>query len=902
MELTDGFYMKDLIIWKELDKTGFASKGFEIYPPDLRNAAVNTLHEFEDKLRRMLTTINCRSQWQWSVGSDYKDDLEQYHRTTELSDNKWTKLVRKERYHRYQKRMEEGRLRRERLKLYLSTPIDSKRSAKEFKTPEAKAEYYEATLKALTSFFDTQYHLLQSIFGQGTLIVPMGDKEHYRNHAEFFNPSYLHKNDFDCTTKFDPSESILSNCLKSGIKGNERSDLDDYSFYSDGFFHNILTIKRWPQNTYQSMIYHLTSLQFLDYSVTLNVTPGDLQKEILMEEKDIERLRGDYRSNQKESLLSAINKKKEKIKNLTSGYTYPLQIEFTIRLWAKTREHLTGKTSAFKAAVNMMESAQCFEPQLSTQAINLYSQTVPGWQFGQYTAHALYAESGYAAALIPYSATFTGHLEGADAIYDGDNQNLVGIKNFIGSQPQHGAVFGMSGSGKSALMCDLLSQTEPLYGYTVIIEEGLSYGVYTATMGTVPIVIHSNSTLTINYFDTHGLPLSSDQISNATALVSQMCGQSDSPERENLRYAMIQNYIEALYTDAYEDWIKNNELKIDEIVRFTMACDNYKDEVMPPGSSMVDAYIEFRDLRAEDPESVAEKLEAFTPSEVTRYFKSPETEDRVKSLTFAWFEGEDFPIHSELQEVMLTSPRSSHDKADVKKLATLLSAWSSTGSYGPLFDGYSNITLTGKLAHFELGYISEATPELKKLAAFLITNYTRNHIMALPRKIKKRYVFEEAGRLLNMPGGEKLISEGYAQMRKYGCWIVSIVQQYTQFKTTAIRPIIMGNSKQFLIMKQADRNDLKDLAEVDRGGINLPEITQETIMNYPSPENLPKHDIYSSFTYFHMANLMPKIGTCRNYCSPEMLYCSSSSGEDFDQRMREIKSEEDVVQAIKKYA
>ena len=152
-----------------------------------------------------------------------------------------------------------------------------------------------------------------------------------------------------------------------------------------------------------------------------------------------------------------------------------------------------------------------------------------------------------------------------------------------------------------------------------------------------------------------------------------------------------------------------------------------------------------------------------------------------------------------------------------------------------------------------------------------------------------------------MPGGEKLISEGYAQMRKFGCWIVSIVQQYTQFKNTRIRPIIMGNSKQFLIMKQADRGDLADLADLDRGGINLPEVTQETIMCYPSPENLPKDNIYSSMCYYHLDQYMPLVGTCRNYCSPEMLYCSSSSGEDFDQRMREIKSEDDPVSAIIKY-
>ena len=73
-------------------------------------------------------------------------------------------------------------------------------------------------------------------------------------------------------------------------------------------------------------------------------------------------------------------------------------------------------------------------------------------------------------------------------------------------------------------------------------------------------------------------------------------------------------------------------------------------------------------------------------------------------------------------------------------------------------------------------------------------------------------------------------------------------------------------------------------------------------MTYPSPENLPKDDVYSSMTYFHLDRYMPLVGTCRNYCSPEMLYCSSSSGEDFDQRMREIKTEDNPVNAIIKYS
>ena len=904
MNLMDGYYINDLIVWKSLDKNGWVSKGFVIDAPDLRNASTETLMSYEDKLKRLILTVQApaRTQWQWSVNSDYKDALENYDTfTRKNAKNEWSRKTREERYERYVLRMEEGRLRREKLRLYISIPISSNKSEKEFKTAKDLETFYDLTLRSLEAYYDTQYHLIQHVFGQGTTISPMDDAQHYIHHAEFFNPSFARRNNFNPLDKFDARLSIMDNCINSGITGNNRSDIDDYGFYSDGYYYNVLTISRWPQQTYQSIIFQITGQKYLDYRISCTITPGDVKEEIKMEEKDIERLRGDYRATQKESLLNAINKKAKKIQNLSSGYTFPLTAEYTITLWASSKEELSSKTGAMKSALSIMDSCQNFEPTLGTQSINLLSQTVPGWCFGKYTAHAIYGESEYVGAMLPFSSTFVGHLENAEALYDGDNFNLVGIRNFIGSTPQHGAFFGMSGSGKSAQMCDMLSQTEPYYGYTVIIEEGLSYGVYTATMGTTPIIIHPDSELVINYFDTHGLPLSSGQLSNATALVAQMCGKGNNEEDQQLRFAMILHYVKASYNDSFRTWSLGNEKKLLEIARFTMACEKYRTEKMPQASSPTDSFIEFTDLGREDPEEQAKRLAEYSLADVTRYIKQPETSEKVENFAFAWFSPEDFPTHSELQEGMITSPDPIHDADNLKRVSTLISAWNADGAYGPLFDGYTNIELTGKLAHFELGYIPEATPELKKLAAFLITNYTRNHIMALPRKVKKRYIFEEAGRLLNMPGGEKLISEGYAQMRKFGTWIVSLVQQYTQFKNTAIRPIIMGNSKQFFIMKQADRGDLSDLADQDRGGINIPLITQDTIMDYPSPENLPRDDIYSSFTYFHSDNLMPLVGTCRNYCAPEMLYCSSSSGEDFDKRMREIKSMDSVVEAIEHY-
>src|SRR6266568_3485262 len=151
--------------------------------------------------------------------------------------------------------------------------------------------------------------------------------------------------------------------------------------------------------------------------------------------------------------------------------------------------------------------------------------------------------------VLPFSATFTGHLDQAEAIYEGTQRNLVGITTFSGSggseTPQHAVLLGMSGAGKSVTVCDLLSQTEAFYDYTVIIEEGLSYEIYTRTVApdARPIIIQPDGDLTINYLDTHGLPLTADHLSSAMALVAKLVGVSSDEDKQLAREAQISKYI-----------------------------------------------------------------------------------------------------------------------------------------------------------------------------------------------------------------------------------------------------------------------------------------------------------------------------------------------------------------------
>ena len=53
-------------------------------------------------------------------------------------------------------------------------------------------------------------------------------------------------------------------------------------------------------------------------------------------------------------------------------------------------------------------------------------------------------------------------------------------------------------------------------------------------------------------------------------------------------------------------------------------------------------------------------------------------------------------------------------------------------------------------------------------------------------------------------------------MRKFNCWNISIVQQFSRFKESRIRSAVFGNSRQFFLMRQNDRADVDDVAKYFR--------------------------------------------------------------------------------------
>ena len=888
MQAPNGWFTENLIVWNDLDKRGFVSKGFVLDVPDLRHASEHALDHFYEAVRQFLHTLDesTRAQIRWSVDSDYREELLAYNKVTEqrCEPDSWATISRNERFNRYWRAMQNGKLRREKLVLFLSKPIGVNPPAGA--SPELLQEHYKRILAQYGEGFEQHGRVITSLLEpHGCRVTSMSTADLFRYYATFFNPSYLRRDNYDPIGQFREEETIQQNCWHQGIQAGKT-----FGFFADGYYHNLIILKRRPQRTRRGIFWALTSLPFLDYAITVNLYPQNIRKEISKAERSLERVRGDYAAEGKHSLLTSKAVKEERIRNLAQGDVVPFLYDYVVHVWDSTEDGLISKTRQIETAFGQMEDAQCWTSNLSSAATtkNIWFQTWPGWLWGKYTHHADNGLDEWLADILPFSSTFTGHLKDAEALYDGSNCNLIGVRNFISGTPQLAVLLGMTRTGKSGLMCDLLSQTDPYYDFTLIVEEGLSYGIWTQAQGCAPIVIQPDGDLCLNYLDTQGAPLTNLQITTAAALVAKMAGHPADEDRRNLRIAQITQYIEQLYTDRFEEWIGEDASRLDLVARHALATLAYKKAHMPISATFVEAWAELKhSVSAEERERL---IVAPTAEEVSRFIQSPDTERYVRNAAFAFCRAEDYPTHDMLQQMMLVAPFPEHDRDEINHLATLLAPWNEQR----LVCGHSTLSITGKIAHFDLTYIPESNRQLKELAGFLIANYGRQHIITLPRGARKRVIFEEVARTLDIPGGEQLVSEFYAQLSKFSTWIISIVQQYSRFQRSGIRPIVFGNAKQFFFLRMNDRRDLEDVAK----DIDLSETTKEAISRYPLPEHLPDGNKYAALTYYHIDVQEPLCGTIHNRISPEMLFCSSSTGEDFDNRSRLLRNHSNIVSGI----
>jgi type IV secretion system protein TrbE len=903
----NGFIVEDLLLYSSVTKKKEwrVAGAFAIYPGVLKGASNRALNNFHENMEVMLASLGQRYelQVQWHVDADYSRELDYYEQETrkaaaEKRLNRWGEVTRVGRLERYHSLMERRILRREHLELYVVTkvPVPKKISQSSVRP----------LLQSIEREMEIAHGTLNQIF-YGGAVVRMKNEDLYLAYLRHLNPSvrqgFLAGRDRETLVQgFAPELSIQENCWKTdamtvGERGTGR-EKEGIAFYLDGHYYNIFSITRWPNAAHVGITTHLTEQAVLDYSITVKIQPLPIDSEIRTREKLIKRLEGETAEGSRRSVQTALAKNWKTVDDLASGALFPFTVGYTIMVWADTREELNSKSGILKNAIQSMGAAQHYQTSSKGAARRLFFETWPGWTGGTYTYRDIYATQDYLAAMLPMSATFTGKLEDCEAIFDGSTYNLVGIKLFEGSTPLHSCVFGMTRGGKSAFVVDLISQIQPYVDYTVIVEEGFSYGTFTRAMGCKPIIVRPDGSLTINAFDTLGLPLTSTHLSGVTALALNMVGASGDQQLDNYRKSLLSDHISQLYDDFYETWKQANEDRFVDLAREAVAIKTLQGRLPHGKQTPLEAFAAWQEMINGGNPLVEELFDSVTEEAAIAFANEASTETIVRNLVFAKFKSTDFPILSSLVEIMGPSGMArAHNVDEVRRMSDLLGSWTAERENGPLFDGYTNVSLHDRVAHFELGDIPEANTQLKQLAAFLIANYARQRIISLPRGVKKAIIFEELARFVNIPGGDTVVGETYAQLAKFSCAVMAITQVYGQFRHLPIRGTITGNSRNFFILPLQEYEQMNDLGDT----IGLPLGTRDIIRRSPLPLTLPANDRFGSVNYFSIGADSPVNGMIHNYVTPEMLYVASSSGEFFQRREEELagyEGEEEVVERI----
>ena len=586
--------------------------------------------------------------------------------------------------------MHERSLRREHLVLFLSA-APSPVAAKPVSTEGLRA-YYEKVLAQLKGQFDEMTGTLRTIFGADTTVTPMDDLAHFTYCAKFLNPSFAERFDLDFAGQFNPALTVQENCWNSDGVG-----LQKIGFYLDGRFHSIFTIKRWPSRTYPGIVYRLTGLPFLDYQITVNVVPLPAKREVDRAEKPIERLRGEYESTGRHSLLVARGRMSGRSNRSRPASSAPFE--------ASTRSECGTKPNPGSRQVR---GDQERDQQPRRGAVLRVRAALDGEEalfrlVAGMDRERVQAPRSLRRGPIPGGpAALFRHLHGSSRPGRGHLRRIAEQPRGPAHLPRQSAdpaayhPTRRHGSRKVDAHAEFPGADGGVFSYTVLIEEGLSYGSFTQAMGERPIILHPDGDLTINYFDTGGMPLGQLQVATAVALVSRMIGEAPDAEAQQVRQAVFAQYIHQLYEDTFEEWSKRHRERIPEIQRLACATHRWKGEKMGLGSTEIEAFADLRDRAKANEDEAQAFVAGIREEDITAFLKNPQTERLVMALSHAFYEKPDYPVHASLVELMQFARFAEHKKEQIDHLATLLSAWMAHGQYGKLFDGETNVSLTGR--------------------------------------------------------------------------------------------------------------------------------------------------------------------------------------------------------------
>ncbi len=827
------------VVFPGAGRTLRVSRGFRIDVPEVRAAANGVRNHFGRSLSRAVGALpeNGSMQIQWQVSNDFSQVFPAYAAATPADAPSAVQRLRNSKAIHYLEGARDGQIRRESVTLWLGQEVDAGRSIDD-KDPAF------ACARALSTAESVSKSIVSPI---EAALAPIGATVQSLEPAEVVGQWYhtlnpAARSDRGIVVPDAPALSLSDLCWRSELRGNGNN-----GFTLGGHCFSVHTVKTLPTATYPGILDILTTLPFSDYSLTVHLRRLPEKPLTAKLQARLSRLHRQLEQRHDPVLAVSQRQLEEKLEQLARGQVVPLEMEFIIVLHASTEDELRRREDQLRNATARMNGATLFGASLAASARNLFLKTLPGWLWSNDPGFVLYGESGYAADLLPVSSAFEAHLIGAEALYLGPHQNLIGVRSFVGEghalTPQHCFISGANGTGKSYFLGRWLIETAPLFGYTAVFEEGLSHAHVTSALGGQTLIVTPDSPNTLNLFDSAGQPNSSFLRTAITGAICRMIGVSSNEERAREVQALIAKHVAELCQEAASEWLRRQpEARRLEIAREALLLER---AARIRFCSVAEAYLLHRE------EFLSDANNKPTDAEVRAFAMKHRA--AVNDLVYAYLP--EYPTLSALFEHL--DAEGLQDPA-CQNLANQLRPWCRGGLYGTLFDGPSNVTLTSSHTHIELGRIPESAKDLKAVLGFVLLMAVRQHLLTLPRHTQKRVVIEEVSRWLSVPGGEAILRELFEQFRKFHVQCVMVCQQVSQLGSESLRTAVLGNTRMAFIFHPGDAKDLDRISE----HLPLSKTAKAMILRYSRPDQL-RGQIYSECCYLHLTAREPYCGTIR---------------------------------------
>ena len=879
----DGYIAKDQIIYGVDGRNAQVVKGLAIYGPSMNNS-VEFLNQLQDSQENLLSIIKPGTTLQIKASSDcnYEEEILQYGEDTKSSSgNNWNKLTRNQTFATLGQAQVEGKLRRSRVHLFFKKDVDLTKHG-----PEEVEDALEVSNHGFQTYVDHCDTVLKSVGGSA---IELDNNGLFEECFRSLNPSQLKYPDDFLKQQFDPSLSILENCLASEM-APQFGELAGFEY--DSNYHGFVVVKALPQMTYSGVVSLLLDLPLNQFSLTLNIRPLDTRKELDKLESEVAKLLNSLRGSQNFRAQKSLEMKQQRIHRLMSNEMNPFEVQIILHGWDQDRKAFVSKMSALKAAVSQLQGAKPYEVNLPTSAKDHFFAICPGMPFYERN-HWHFIEDKALANLMPITAQSKDSLHGAEALFPGSNNSIVAVNTFSGSgknqSPIHGMNIGQTGSGKSCGNIQLISQTSHSYDWIFVADEGFSYGTFAKLFGVDyrSLVISSNGEETLNIYDTFGSPLSPEHLTDVGLILNRMVGECGVESDNNMQQALISANLRKFSEEWSENWMTEERQEL--LIRTFLVMKLWNRTHRAKGV-LADRYSRFRDWKNENPDKFRKLWDSVTKQELQGFDTSRKRKTLI-DLSYAFMGSEECPTHSdfcdwlEMRSKKLTDP---HPR--LAELVILLKVWRRTGDYGCLLDGVSTVDYSGKIFHLELGQISDKDDRLRSVIPPIITHLISKCLLQKPRSLKKLVVLEELGSFLaKVRGGKQLVRDCFERFRKYRAVCLSVIQQISNLPAD-LRHSVLGNVKQAFIYKQRYRSDAIAIKEA----FDLPDSVVDALMKFPEPS--AEHG--APFIYWRNIGANPEIFVCWNVASKEMLFVSESSGELFDQRDEDLSYYDDPVEGV----